>query len=394
MINDEMYKLGSKRSVIRELFEYGKQRASEFGEDSVYDFSLGNPSVPAPEEVNKTIVQLIDTLDAAALHGYTSAQGDLNVRSQIANNLNERFKANYTADKIYMTCGAAAGLAISLRALCEKYDEFIVLAPHFPEYNVFIKAAGGTPVTVPFDGDFQIDFDALEKAITKNTKAIIVNSPNNPSGVVYTKETVLHLADLLKACEAKFGHPIFIIADEPYRELVYDGAEVPFIPAIYSNTILCYSFSKSLSLAGERIGYLAVNPDCANADDVYFAILGAGRALGYVCAPVLFQRVVASCLDARPDLKAYEQNRSLLYNALTEIGFECVHPNGAFYLFVKAIGGDANAVSEKAKQHGLLLVAGDDFAASGWLRLAYCVSKDMILRSLPAFKALYDDLTK
>ena len=264
MFNKDMYELGNNRSVIRELFEYGKLRARELGEDKVYDFSLGNPSVPAPREVNDTIKQLIDTVDSTALHGYTSAQGDLSVRKAIAQNLNNRFASSYSENDIYMTCGAAAGLAISIKALCEADDRFMILAPHFPEYTVFVKSAGGTPVTVPFDGDFQIDFDALSNAITEKTKGIIVNSPNNPSGVIYTRETLIKLSNVLTEAATKFGHPIFIIADEPYRELVYDGAEVPFIPAIYKNTIVCYSFSKSLSLPGERIGYLAINPVCDN----------------------------------------------------------------------------------------------------------------------------------
>ncbi|MDE7373070.1 MAG: pyridoxal phosphate-dependent aminotransferase, partial [Clostridia bacterium] len=338
-----------------------------------------------------TIKRLVDTVESTALHGYTSAQGDPNVRDAIAQNLNKRFNANYSKDLIYMTCGAAAGLAISLKALCEENDEVVLLAPFFPEYTVFVKSAGGTPVTVPFDGNFQIDFDALKNAITKNTKAIIVNSPNNPCGVIYTRDTLTRLAKILNECSAKFGHPIFIIADEPYRELAYDGIEVPFIPSIYDNTLFCYSFSKSLSLPGERIGYLAVSPKCEQAQDLYYAIMGAGRALGYVCAPTLFQYVVAECIDAKPNIGAYEENRNLLYGALTKIGFECVHPSGAFYLFVKSPSGDGNEFSERAKKHGLLIVPADSFSASGWVRIAYCVSKDMILRSLDSFKNLYDE---
>lgn len=394
MVNKDMYQLGSNRSEIRELFEFGKLRAKELGADKVYDFSLGNPNVPAPDAVNKTIKKLVDTLDGTSLHGYTSAQGDADVRKAIADNLNGKFNFNYTADNIYMTCGAAAGLAVSIRALCEDNDEFIVLAPHFPEYNVFIKAAGGKPVIVPFDGNFQPDLHALENAVTPRTKAIIINSPNNPCGVVYSRKTLTRIASLLNKFSAEYAHPIFIIADEPYRELVYDGTEVPFIPSIYADTILCYSFSKSLSLPGERIGYLAVNPDSHGACEIYSAILGAGRALGYVCAPVLFQRLVAECLDARPDISAYDRNRKLLFDALTETGFECVHPEGAFYLFVKAPDGNSREFSEIAKRRGLLIVAGDDFSASGWVRIAYCVSKDTIIRSLPAFKALYEEYSK
>lgn len=394
MVNNEMYALGSKRSVIRELFEYGKIRARELGADKVFDFSIGNPSVPAPTCVNETIIRLVSDMDSTLLHGYTSAQGDEGVRRSIAENLNKRYATSFAANNIYMTCGAAAGLAISIRALCCEGDEFIILAPYFPEYNVFIKAAGGTPVTVGFDESFQIDFDALSDAITQHTKAIIVNSPNNPSGVVYSKETIEKLAKLLKACEEKYAHPIYVIADEPYRELVYDDVQVPFIPSYYADTLVCYSFSKTLSLPGERIGYIAVNPQASDSENVYFAVMGAGRALGYICAPALFQRVVAECIEAHPNTSAYKENRDLLFDGLKNIGFECVHPNGAFYLFVKALEQSAEAFSNKAKEFGLLLVPGEDFAAGGWVRVAYCVSKDTILRSMPYFKQLYDSYAK
>ncbi|MDE6061019.1 MAG: pyridoxal phosphate-dependent aminotransferase [Clostridia bacterium] len=390
MVNNEMYALGSKRSVIRELFEYGKIRAKELGADKVFDFSIGNPSVPAPTCVNETITALVKNMDSTLLHGYTSAQGDESVRRAIAENLNKRYSTNFAASNIYMTCGAAAGLAISIRALCCDGDEFIILAPYFPEYNVFIKAAGGTPVTVGFDESFQIDFDALSGAITEHTKAVIVNSPNNPSGVVYSEETIKKLATLLNERATKHAHPIYIIADEPYRELVYDAVKVPFIPSYYADTLVCYSFSKTLSLPGERIGYIAVNPQASDAKNVYFAVMGAGRALGYICAPALFQRVVAECIDARPNTSAYKENRDLLFDGLKNIGFECVHPNGAFYLFVKALEPSAEAFSNKAKEFGLLLVPGEDFAAGGWVRVAYCVSKDTILRSMSYFKQLYN----
>ncbi len=393
MFNKEMYSLGSKRSVIRELFEYGKQRAAQYGADSVFDFSLGNPSVAAPDCVNSAIKELVETLDSAALHGYTSAQGDFGVRRTVAEFLNEKYSARYSADNIYMTCGAAAGLAIAIRALCEKGDEFILIAPHFPEYNVFVKAAGGTPITVPFSDDFQIDIESLKNALTPRTKAVIVNSPNNPCGVIYTQKTLAALAEVLSEFEKKFFKPIYIIADEPYRELAYGDADVPFIPSIYADTVLCYSFSKSLSLAGERIGYLAVNPDSQNARDLYLAIMGAGRAMGYVCAPVLFQRVAAKCIAARPKIEEYKVNRDFLYGALSEIGYECVYPDGAFYLFVKAIGSSAE-FSEKAKKYGLLIVPADDFAAPGWIRIAYCVDADMIRRSVPLFAQLYNECTQ
>ncbi len=394
MLNEEMYSLGSKRSVIRELFEYGKARAAEMGKDKVFDFSIGNPSVPPPTEVAKKLKELVLNTDAAALHGYTSAQGDPAVRAAVANSLKARFNTPYTADNIYMTCGASAALAITIRALCEKDDEFVIFAPYFPEYEVFIKSAGGTPVSVSFDGDLGIDFDSLEKAVSDKTKALIVNSPNNPSGTVYGEKTISRLAEFAKAFEKKHGRPLFIIADEPYRELVYGSAEPPFIPNYYDDTIYCYSYSKSLSLAGERIGYIAVSPKAQCAKDVYYAVMGAGRALGYVCAPVLFQRLIAECTDLRPNISAYRENRDLLANGLSEIGYECVLPDGAFYLFVKSPIGDSIEFAHKAKEEGIIIVPGDDFAARGWMRIAYCVSKDVIDRSMPAFRKLFESCMK
>lgn len=389
MYNSEMYKLGSHRSVIRELFEFGKKRMAEVGADKVYDFSLGNPNVPAPECVKKAVLDLVSMPDSTVLHGYTSAQGDAAVRKAIADSINRRFGADVTPDLIYMTCGAAASLTITLNALNEGSDEFILLAPFFPEYSVFVKAAGGTSVIVPFDKkDFQPDFDAFEKAVTARTKAVIVNSPNNPSGTVYSEETIGRMCDLLKAKSEEFGHPIVIIADEPYRELVYGDVKVPYIMNMYADTVVCYSYSKSLSLPGERIGYIAVSPRLTDAQGLYAAICGAGRALGYVCAPSMFQKVAAACVDAVPDIEAYARNRDLIYNSLTEMGYDCVRPDGAFYLFVKALEPDANAFADRAKELGLLIVPGDDFGAKGYVRISYCVSYDMIKRSLPAFREL------
>lgn len=388
--NKNMHGLGSNRSVIRELFEFGKKRMAEVGEDKVYDFSLGNPNVPAPECVKTALQELIAYPDSTLIHGYTSAQGDLGVRKTVADNINTRFGVGVGADNIYMTCGAAASLCITLRALNSSNDDFIIFAPYFPEYEVFIKSAGGNAISVPFcEKDFQIDFIAFEKALTSNTKAVIVNSPNNPCGVVYSPKTIEKLTSLLSAYSEKYGHPIYLIADEPYRELVYDKIEVPYLMNYYNDTIVCYSYSKSLSLPGERIGYIAVNPKAADARDIYAAICGAGRALGYVCAPSIFQRVVQKCIDAKPDIDAYRKNRDLLYNSLTEIGYDCVYPDGAFYLFVKSLEPDANSFADRAKQLGLLLVPGDDFYAKGYVRIAYCVSYDMISRSIPAFRQLY-----
>ena len=390
MFNKDMYALGSKRSSIRELFEYGKKRAEEVGEDGVFDFSLGNPNVPSPACVKEALLSLAND-DSAALHGYTSAHGDKGVREAIAANIRERFGANVQADNIYMTCGAAASLCITLRALCEDNDEFVIIAPYFPEYKVFIEAQGGKVVCAPCnEKDFQIDINALKSAITSRTKAVIVNSPNNPCGVIYDQNTVQSLCDVLSKKSKEYGRPIFIISDEPYRELAYDNIRVPYIMNYYADSVVCYSYSKSLSLPGERIGYIAVNPEAKNSSELYLAICGAGRALGYVCAPSTYQRVVEKCVNALPDISAYKRNRDLIYDSLTSIGYECVHPDGAFYLFVKALEEDANRFADNAKQLGLLLVPSDDFGIKGYVRIAYCVSHDMIARSIPVFEKLYN----
>ncbi len=390
MFNADMYELGSKRSAIRELFEYGKKRAEEVGEDGVFDFSLGNPNVPAPDCVKDAILSLVSDMDSTTLHGYTSAQGDNGVREAIARHIRTRFGADVQADDIYMTCGAAASLCITLRALCEEGDEFVIIAPYFPEYKVFIEAQGGKVVCASCkEKDFQIDIDALGSAITAHTKAVIVNSPNNPCGVVYGQNTVQSLCDVLSQKSKEYGHPIFIISDEPYRELAYDVA-VPYIMNYYADSVVCYSYSKSLSLPGERIGYIAVNPKAQNARDLYLAVCGAGRSLGYVCAPSTYQRVVEKCVDALPDISTYKRNRDLIYDALTSIGYECVHPDGAFYLFVKALEKDANRFADNAKRLGLLLVPSDDFGIKGYVRIAYCVNHDMIARSIPVFEKLYN----
>ena len=395
MYNKTMYELGSHRSVIRDLFEFGKKRAAEVGADKVYDFSLGNPNVPAPDGVRAAAEKLLAMPDNTVLHGYTSAQGDAEVRKAVADNINARFGAGVSPDFIYMTCGAAASLTITLNALYEDGDEFILLAPFFPEYSVFVKAAGGTPVVVPFDEKtFAPDLSALEKAVTPRTKGVIVNSPNNPSGTVYTRKTLDGIVSLLESKSAEYGRKIVLIADEPYRELVYDDIEVPYLPNLYPDTVVCYSYSKSLSLPGERIGYIAISPRMTEKENVYAAICGAGRALGYVCAPSMFQRVAAACVNERPDITAYRRNRDLIYSALTEMGYDCVHPDGAFYLFVRSPEPDANAFSERAKTFGLLIVPGDTFGAPGYVRISYCVGRDMIERSLPAFRDLINTYKK
>ena len=388
-MNRRMYGLGSKRSVIREIFEFGKQRAAEVGAENVYDFSLGNPSVAPPQAVEDAIEELLRGKDMTALHGYTSAPGDLAAREAIAGHIRENFGVPADAAHIYMTCGAAASLTISLSAICNAGDEVITFAPYFTEYKVFAETAGASLIALPSDPDtFQIDFSALEGAISPKTAAVLVNSPNNPSGVVYGRETVEKLAALLAQKSAEYGHTIYLISDEPYRELVYGGVEVPYLPAYYKDTLVCYSYSKSLSLPGERIGYIFVSPQAKDAEELYLAVCGAGRALGYVCAPSLFQKVIARCQGMTSDVSVYEKNRNTLLSALTAYGFKCVRPDGAFYLFVRSPEPDANAVCERAKQYDLLLVPGDDFGCKGYVRFAYCVSPALIARSLPAFEKL------
>lgn len=390
--NQKAFGLGSKRSIIREIFEYSKARASEIGADKVFDFSLGNPSVPAPAEVNDAIRELLDTQSSTLLHGYTSAQGDAAVRKVIAESIKKRFGVdNITKDHIYMTCGAAASLSVCLKAIIEdeKEDECIVFAPFFTEYKVFIENAGGKMViSTPTEKTFQIDIYDLESKITSHTKAVIINSPNNPSGVVYTDETINRVCGLLSKKSEQYGHDIYLIADEPYRELVYSDVHVPYLMNCYKNTLVCYSYSKSLSLPGERIGYIAVCPEMNYCNSIYLAVCGAGRALGYVCAPALFQQVIARCINAKVNIEAYKENRDLLYNSLTEYGYECVRPDGAFYLFVKSPTGDAYEMYEHAKSHEILIVPCDDFGVSGYVRIAYCTDKNVIINSLPAFKAL------
>lgn len=391
MLNEKMMGLGKKSSVIREIFEYGNKRKAEIGAENVFDFSLGNPSIPAPKTVTDTILKLVNEKDPLALHSYTSAPGDMGVRTAIAEDIKARFGVEATPALIYMTCGAAASLTISLNALFNKGEEIILLAPFFPEYAVFAENAGATVKIVKSSDDFQIDFAALKAAINKNTKAIIVNSPNNPSGAVLSEETIIELSSLLSEKSKEYGTDIYIIADEPYRELAYAGVNVPYIPKYYDNTVVCYSFSKSLSLPGERIGYIFVSPKAKDAGDLYAAVCGAGRALGFVCAPSLLQYTVKECLGQTADLSVYEENRNLFYNALTEYGYSVVRPDGAFYLFVKSPEADANAFCERAKKYELLIVPGDSFGCEGYVRISYCVKTETIKKSLPAFKKLIEE---
>lgn len=389
MYNEKSFQLGSKRSIIREIFEYSKLRSKEIGAENVYDFSLGNPSVEPPKCVTETLIDLLTKENATTLHGYTSAQGDVAVREKIAKKISNDFNVNVCADNIYMTCGAAASLSICLKAIMNFDDECIVFAPFFTEYRVFVENAGGKLiVSNPDKETLQIDINDFESRITEKTKAIILNSPNNPSGVVYSESTIKAVCDVLLRKQKEYNKPIYIISDEPYRELVYSNVKVPYLMNYYDNTFVCYSYSKSLSLPGERIGYIAVNPNMEDNKNLYFAVCGAGRSLGYVCAPSLFQKVIAKCLDAKVNIDAYKENRDLLYNNLTEYGFDCVKPDGAFYLFVKSPCGDAYSFFEKAKSHEILVVPCDDFGVKGYVRIAYCVDKRRIENSLTHFKDL------
>ena len=390
MYNEKAFLLGSNRSCIRELFEYGCRRAEIVGRENVYDYSLGNPSVPAPKEVEQAIRDILADTDSVQIHGYTSAVGDLSARKAICEDLNQRYAANVKPEELFITCGAAPGLTAVFRAVAVENAQVLAVAPFFPEYRPFAEAAGLSFQVVPADvPEFQIQLTALEQMLNPNTVAIILNSPNNPSGVVYTRETLEKLSALLTRKAQAFGHPIYIIADEPYRELSY-GVEVPFIPNIYSNTIVCYSYSKSLSLPGERIGYVYVPEGATDSKALYAAVAGSSRVAGHVCAPSLLQKVIARCAHLRPDLEAYDKNRRRLYDALTSYGYEMAKPDGAFYLFIKAPNGDAQAFSEKAKQKDLLIVPGDDFGCPGYFRICYCVKPEMIEKSLPIFKALIE----
>ena len=385
-----MLALGKAPSVIRETFEYGNRRAKEIGRENVFDFSLGNPSVPAPESVHETMRRLMDETDSVLLHGYTSAIGAEPTRQAIADDINRRFSAGISAADLYMTCGAAASLTITLNAILCPGDVCMAFAPFFPEYRVFTEATGAKLTVVPADTEnFQLNLSAFAEMVTPETKAVIINTPNNPTGVVFTEENLRKLCDILREKEQAFGHPIYLIADEPYRELIYDAdTVVPYLTNLYDDTFVCYSFSKSISLPGERIGYIVVSPKMADNRNVYAAVCGAGRALGFVCAPSMMQRVVAENLGKTGDLSIYRRNRDLLYNALTEYGYRCIYPDGAFYLWVQALEEDANAFCQKARDYELLLVPSDSFGCKGYIRIAYCVTTEMIERSLPAFKKL------
>lgn len=392
MYNEKMYELGAHSSVIREIFEYGKKRSAEIGKDNVFDFSIGNPNVPVPEVVNESIKKLVEEMPSTLLHGYTSAVGDMNVRKSISEYLNNTYETKFNPNNFYMTCGAAASLTITFNALAEEGNEVILFAPYFPEYKVFATTAGFKPVTVMCDADtLQIDLKAFEKALNKNTKAVVVNSPNNPSGVVLSENTIIEMCNILEKKQKEYGSSIFLIADEPYRELVYGDVKVPYLTKYYNNTIVCYSFSKSLSLPGDRIGYILVPDEVDNSSNIYKAVCGAGRALGYVCAPSLMQFLIPYCLGKTADISIYKKNRDILIDAFTKLGFTVAKPDGAFYLFLKSPEENAASFCEKAKEYELLLVPSDSFGFPGYVRISYCVATDMIERSLSAFEKLANE---
>ena len=392
MVSEQMYELGTKKSTIRTIFEYGRKRAQEVGEENVYDFSIGNPNVPSPEFIKQALIDILNEMEPTAVHGYTVAPGNPEVRETLAKSINKRFGTSFTGKNLFMTAGAAAAITITFKALSEPGDEFLTFAPFFPEYRCFVESTGAKLVVVPArTEDFQIDFDSFEKLLSPCTKAVIVNSPNNPSGVVYSSETIKRLTDILREREKEYGHPIFLISDEPYREIAYDGIEVPYLTKYYRNTIVCYSYSKSFSLPGERIGYIVVPDEVEDFGRVYGAVAGAARVLTHVNAPSLFQLAVARCAGMPSDISSYEKNGKLLYQGLIEAGFTCLKPQGAFYLFPKCLEEDDYAFCEHAKKFDLLLVPGTDFGCPGYFRAAYCIKTETIEHSLPLFKKLAED---
>ena len=391
MIDPQSLALGTKRNTIMELADYGRSRAAVIGKENVFDFSIGNPSIPAPPQVNDAILDIVQNMDSLAIHSYTSTMGDMQTRTVIADELNRRFGCNAQAEELLLCCGAAPEVSAACKALTTPGAEIVIFAPYFPEYIPYIQQAGAQLRIVPADiPHFQIDLTALEATLSPATSAIIINNPNNPAGTIYTAETIEKVAALLDRKSAEYGHRIYIIADEPYRELAYGGAAVPFLPNIYPHTVVCYSYSKSLSLPGERMGYIYVPSHAEQGRELYFAIVGAARAMGHVCAPSLMQLVLRRCAHLQPDLEAYDRNRRTLQEALISYGYEMAKPDGAFYLFLKAPGGDDRAFSQKAMDYDLLLMPGADFGCPGYLRLCYCVSYDTVVRSLPLFKKLIE----
>ena len=393
MIADKMKNMVANSSAIRAMFEEGNRLAGIYGAENVFDFSLGNPNVPAPEAVKNAIIEIVNDTDPVALHGYTNSNcGYADVREAVADSLNKRFDTHFEGKNIVMTVGAAGGLNVILKALINPGDEVIAFAPYFGEYRSYTNNYDGVLVEIsPNTVDFQPKLDEFEQKITPKTKAVIVNNPNNPTGVVYSEETIKKLATILEKKQQEFGSVIYLISDEPYRELAYDGVEVPYLTKYYDNTIVGYSYSKSLSLPGERIGYLVIPDEADGSEELITAAAIANRTIGCVNAPSLMQKVIAKCVDAEVDVAAYDKNRLALYNGLKECGFECIKPQGAFYLFVKSPVVDEKAFCEAGKKYNILMVPGSSFACPGYVRLAYCVSYDTIINSLPEFKKLAEE---
>ena len=389
MISEKMKPYVKNNSAIRMMFEEGNRLRAKYGADKVFDFSLGNPSVPAPDCVREAIIELVNETDPMVLHGYMSNAGFEDVRQTIAESLNKRFDTKFSAKNLIMTVGAASGLNVILKTILNPGEEVIVFAPYFLEYGAYVRNYDGVLVEIsPDTATFQPNLAEFEKKITPKTKAVIVNTPHNPTGVVYSEETIRKLSAILEAKQKEFGTVIYMISDEPYRELAYDGVEVPYLTKYYDNTVVGYSYSKSLSLPGERIGYLVIPDEADGSEELISAATIANRTLGCVNAPSLIQKVVAKCVDAKTDLAAYDKNRQALYNGLKECGFECIKPQGAFYLFVKSPVADEKAFCEAGKKYNILMVPGSSFACPGYVRLAYCVSYETIVNSLPEFKKL------
>lgn len=389
MLSQHYIDMTSQKSAIRELFDYGSKRAKEIGYENVFDYSLGNPSVPTPQAFTDALIDLIQNTDPVALHGYSPSLGIPSVRQAIADSLNRRFGMEFQMEDIFMAVGAAGAIAHAVRAVTVPGDEVITFAPFFPEYYHYVNETGAVLKVVPADiSSFQINFEAFEEMLTPKTMAVLINTPNNPSGIVYSTATIDRLAAILTAKSKEYGHEIYIISDEPYREIVFQGVDAPFVAKHYDNTIVCYSFSKSVSLPGERIGYVAVNPACKDAARIVDMCGQISRGIGHNCPPSLIQLAVTKVLDMTSDISVYEENKNILYKELTRIGFDIVEPGGTFYMFPKALEENAGAFCERAKQHDLLLVPSDTFGCPGHFRICYCIPTEKVLRSIPVFEAL------
>ena len=387
MVSEQYKAMLSGKSVIRTLSEFAAKRGEEIGYENVFDYSLGNPSVPVPQEFTDCMIEMLQNDNPMELHGYSPSLGIPSVRAKIAQSLNERFGMNYGPEHIFMASGAAGALAHAYRAVTQPGDEILTFAPYFPEYNPYVNLTGAVLKIVPADTDsFQINFEAFEEMLNEKVMAVLINSPNNPSGVVYSEETIEHLAGILREKEKEYGHDIFIISDEPYREIAFAGVKVPYVSGYYDNTISCYSYSKSLSLPGERIGYVAVNPACRDAETIVNMCGQISRGIGHNCPPSIIQLAVSRVLDKTADLSVYESNRNLVYDCLTELGFTCVKPGGTFYIFPKALEEDAGIFCQKALKYDLILVPGDTFGCPGYFRMAYCIDTEKVERSLPALR--------